>query len=72
MYTLQTKATHIVGGEIYYDYLGGNNYKVTLRVYRDCFNGLAPFDNPAFLTVYDASSNVIMTRSLPLLSVTNI
>jgi len=72
LYTLQTKATHIVGGEIYYDYLGGNNYKVTLRVYRDCFNGLAPFDNPAFLTVYDASSNVIMTRSLPLLSVTNI
>lgn len=65
-------ATHIVGGEIFYDYLGSNNYKVTLKIYRDCFNGLAPFDNPAFLTVYGASNNVIMTRTLSLLSVTNV
>ena len=29
-------ATHIVGGEVYYQYLGGNNYEITLIVYRDC------------------------------------
>jgi len=29
-------ATHIVGGEIYYEHLGGNSYRVTLKVYRDC------------------------------------
>lgn len=66
------KATHIVGGEIYYDYLGSSNYRITLKIYRDCINGLAPFDNPAFITIYDANNTVVATRSLTLLSVTNI
>ena len=30
------RATHISGGEIYYDCLGGNQYRITLVVYRDC------------------------------------
>ena len=30
------KATHISGGEIYYDCLGNDQYKITLVVYRDC------------------------------------
>jgi gliding motility-associated-like protein len=37
------KATHIVGGEMYYDYLGNNQYRITLKLYRDCLNGQAPF-----------------------------
>lgn len=58
-------STHIVGGEIYYDYLGGNNYQVTLKVYRDCFNGIPPFDNPAYVFVYNASGVLVNTLSLP-------
>lgn len=58
-------ATHIVGGEIYYDNLGGNNYKIHMKVYRDCISALyPPFDDPAIITVYDASSNLITTLSL--------
>lgn len=30
------RATHIGGGEIYWDHLGGNQYRITLIVYRDC------------------------------------
>lgn len=51
-------ATHIVGGEIQYECLGFNaatqvgTYRIILHVYRDCFNGQAPFDNPASITVY--------------------
>ncbi|MBK9289377.1 MAG: hypothetical protein IPN38_17280 [Flavobacteriales bacterium] len=30
------QATHISGGEIYYDCLGNNQYRVTLIIYRDC------------------------------------
>ena len=30
------KATHLVGGEMYYDHLGGDNYEVHLIIYRDC------------------------------------
>lgn len=37
------KATHIVGGELFYDFLGNNNYRITLKLYRDCLNGQAPF-----------------------------
>jgi len=52
-------ATHIVGGEIYYDFLGNNNYKITLKIYRDCFNGQAPYDNPATLFVFNSSGTLV-------------
>ena len=29
-------ATHIVGGVIYYEYLGGTKYKLTFEIYKDC------------------------------------
>lgn len=48
-------ATHIVGGEIYYECLGGDQYLITLKIYRDCYNGEAPFDSPATISVYTAS-----------------
>lgn len=57
-------STHIVGGEIYYQCLGNNNYLVTLKIYRDCFNGQAPFDNPASVGIYDAAGNLVDTMSL--------
>ena len=55
-------ANHIVGGEIFYDYLGSNQYRITLKVYRDC-NVASPFDGtgiagPAYLTVYDGANNM--------------
>lgn len=34
--SLPSQATHIVGGELYYRYLGNNTYRITLKVYRDC------------------------------------
>jgi len=33
-----------VGGEVYYDYLGSNNYRLVMKVYRDCINGVPNFD----------------------------
>lgn len=46
-------ATHIVGGEIYYDCLGNNNYKITLKVYCDCYLGQVGFDDPATIFIFD-------------------
>ncbi len=34
-----TYATHVLGGEMYYDKLAGNQYRVTLKLYRDCGPG---------------------------------
>lgn len=68
LFAIQIKATHIVGGEIYYDNLGGNNYKITLKVYRDCFNGVPPLDNPAFITIFDKNGVVVDTMDMPMVS----
>ncbi|MFM7812901.1 MAG: hypothetical protein ACKO66_00130, partial [Flavobacteriales bacterium] len=51
----QTLATHVVGGEISYEYLGGTQYRITLKVYRDCgptnVNGTG-FDENASIGIY--------------------
>src|ERR1043165_6824436 len=59
-------ALHIIGGEMNYVCLGNNQYQVTVKVFRDCFNGLAPFDNPAYVFVFDAYGNQITYLSLNL------
>ncbi|MFN5324348.1 MAG: PKD domain-containing protein [Bacteroidota bacterium] len=59
-----SEATHIVGGELYYTYLGNNNYEIRLTVYRDCFYGVPPFDEPAYVGVWDANNNLVNTLYL--------
>lgn len=53
------KASHIVGGEIYYDYLGNNNYRFYVSVYRDCASSGAQFDSPLQLAVYNSSNGLV-------------
>ncbi len=57
-------STHIVGGELSYECLGNNDYRITLKVYRDCFNGQAPFDNPAHVGIFDGSGSLFTTLDL--------
>lgn len=57
-------ATHLVGGEMYYEHLGNNNYRVTLKVYRDCGpnNTIGTgFDQTATIGVF---SNGILQQTL--------
>ena len=60
---LPASATHISGGEIYYDCLGGNQYRITLVVYRDCA-GIA-LDNSYILSVQSPCGNKTVTVSTP-------
>lgn len=55
------KASHIIGGKITYNYLGSNKYQIKLTVYRDCSDPI-DYDNPAPLTVFDNSNNVIVSN----------
>lgn len=55
------KATHIIGGEMSYDCLGNNNYRITLKIYRDCINGAVGFDDPAAIGIYNGP---ILVQSL--------
>lgn len=57
----QLMATHIIGGDVRYRHLGNFQYQVTLTVYRDCFNGIPGFDNPAYVGVFNATGGLITT-----------
>ncbi len=59
-------ATHIVGGEITYRCLGNNSYEITLTVYRDCYNGVPNFDNPAIVGIYEQGADSILVKKLSL------
>jgi gliding motility-associated-like protein len=70
---IRSYGTHIIGGEIIYDKLSGDDYRITLKVYRDCLNGQAAFDGlpnanagvtPAILTVYTAGNVLYGTYNL--------
>ncbi len=39
-----------------------------MKVYRDCLNGVPPFDNPAFFTIFDAAGNVVTTLQVSVTS----
>ena len=63
-------ASHLVGGKISYRYLGSNKYQITLSVYRDC-SVTTPFDNPAYISIFDkATNNLIYNKGLALSSQT--
>ena len=53
-----SRADHIIGGDIYYDDLGGGNYKFYITIYRDCNAEGAWFDDPLKLAVYN-NNNLI-------------
>lgn len=66
------EAAHLVGGELSYRCLGGNNYEVRLVIYRDCASNGAPFDDPAILTVFNGSKQVVQNLMVPLFSSANL
>jgi len=69
---ITTRATHIIGGELYYDCLGGNTYRITLKVYRDCFLGQAPYDDPAKITVWSGVGAYMQVIEVPFPGSTNV
>ncbi len=61
LWSWSAHATHLVGGEIFYTHLGGNNYLITLKVYRDCgpANTLGTgFDDQVYIGMWDGNGNI--------------
>lgn len=56
--------SHLVGGEMTYRCLGNNTYEISLRVYRDCQNGVAPFDSIADINIFDVNNNLVTTLNV--------
>ena len=58
-------ATHIIGGEITYSCLGDNKYEVTLTVFRDCYNGVPPFDDTVSIGVFNFKNELVYDIRIP-------
>jgi gliding motility-associated-like protein len=73
LFSVQARATHLLGGEMYYDYLGFDQYKVTIVLFRNC-NSAAQFDINLHFTVFngDNSLNTVYTTSTASRTVTNL
>ena len=56
------QATHIVGAELYYECIDSTRYRylITLKLYRDCDRGQAPFDNPIEFFVFGAADSSLV------------
>ncbi|MEI7802312.1 MAG: PKD domain-containing protein, partial [Bacteroidota bacterium] len=39
----------------------GNIYQLKLKVYRDCYNGNSPFDNPTTITIFNSAGTLVQT-----------
>src|SRR5690606_34127396 len=61
-------STHIIGGALTYEHLGGSTYRISLRLYRDC-NGIIG-ENQAWVEIYRGDgSNPGLSFYLPKLDV---
>ncbi|HMG16508.1 MAG TPA: hypothetical protein VK590_13715, partial [Saprospiraceae bacterium] len=52
-------ATHIIGGEITYSCLGNNQYEIKLTVFRDCYTGVPPFDDPVSIGIFNYKNELV-------------
>jgi len=68
-FAIPSKASHIVGGEMTYVYVGRSDitgsyqYKITLTIYEDCLNGQPDAiaeDNPGIIFVYDMVNGALV------------
>lgn len=60
------EATHIVGGEMRYEFLGDDLYRIYFSMRRDCYNGApdAQFDPNAAIALYDIEGNLLRAFGL--------
>ena len=64
--SFNAKASHIVGAELFYECLGGNNYKITLKYYRDCLcSNCANYGNPEYINIFDVNGNLVNQIGMP-------
>lgn len=70
LFVAPVMATHIVGGAISYRCLGNDQYEITVRVYRDCFNAApgADFDDPASIGIFDRAGLLVADVRVPFVS----
>ena len=64
-FTLSTKASHVIGGQMHYDYLGNDMYQVTLTLYRDCSSN-TQYDDPLHIGIFNSAGDQVDNLSIAL------
>lgn len=59
------QASHIIGGDVYYDYLGNNQYRFFITLYRDCASTGAAYDDPLQLAIYNGNGTLYQNVNVP-------
>lgn len=60
-------ASHIVGGDIHYDHLGGNQYRITMTLYRDCGpdnTNNTGFDNSVQIGFFNSAGIMVTSATI--------
>jgi gliding motility-associated-like protein len=65
LFVQQARASHIIGGDIYYDYLGNNQYRFFITLYRDCASTGAAYDDPLYLSIFKQGNVHFVTVQVP-------
>ncbi|MBI2968193.1 MAG: PKD domain-containing protein [Bacteroidetes bacterium] len=58
LFPFRTYSTHIIGGELYYQCIGSNNYIITLKLYRDGCQNCYPFDHPTSIYIFNPNGTL--------------
>ena len=64
-------ASHIIGGEYTYTYLGNNKYRIVFYLYRDCINGnqgALENDQPSSIRIINLDKPNDMVTMAPLVA----
>ena len=57
-----SKSTHIIGGNFKVEQILGNDFRVEMYVFRDCINGVPPFDSihNVHIGLYDLATDTLV------------
>ena len=60
-FSINSHATHVVGGDFHIEWLSPNTYNVKLRFYSDCWNGIVPIPTTMDLGVYNPTTHALVS-----------
>lgn len=66
--TIAVRGNHILGGHITYECLGGNNYGVTLTIYKDCFGATPAVSTENLFFIPNTGCTIPFSANIPLTS----
>ena len=72
LFAVESSASHVLGGNITWQCLGGNQYQITFNMYRDCFGQSAPLSQETVFLIPSGCGVLPFSVNLSLTSTTEV